>query len=93
MGQGESVGLTADFHHQAAHHRERQRHFEVKTTALACGLGQLDGATQLTHHVLHSIQADATPRDLGDLVAQAEARQEQERQQFGFTHLRHGFGR
>jgi len=47
-------------------------------------------AAQLADHVLHRIQADATARDFGDLVPQAEPRQKQERQQFLFTQAQGG---
>jgi len=93
MRQRERISLATDFHHQAAHHRQGQRHLQVETTALAGQLRQLDRTTQVADHVLHRIQADTTARHFGDLVAQTEARQEQEGQQLGFAHLRYGVGR
>ncbi|MNS25626.1 hypothetical protein D3C72_575240 [compost metagenome] len=89
--QREGIGFVADFHHQAAHHRQGQRHLKVETTALARRLLQHHRAAQLPDHVLHRIQADAATGHLGDLVAQTETGQEQERQQFLFAQLSGGF--
>lgn len=65
----------------------------MEAAALPGHLGQLDSAAQFAHHVLHRIQPDAAPGHFGDLVAQAEARQEQEAQQLRLAHLRHGVSR
>eukprot|EP00659_Diplonema_papillatum_P016151 gene16150-biopygen16266 len=93
VGQREGVGLFANFHHQAAHYRQGQRHLQVEATALPRRLLQHHRAAQLAHHMLHRIQADPAPRDLGDLVPQAEPRQEQEREQFLFAQAQGGFQR
>ncbi|MNG06207.1 hypothetical protein D3C84_894350 [compost metagenome] len=85
VSQREGVSLSADFHHQAAHHRQGQRYFEMETAALARRLLQFHCAAQLADHVLHRVQPDAAPGDFRNGVAQAEARQEQERQQLLFT--------
>ncbi|MNO75825.1 hypothetical protein D3C76_668870 [compost metagenome] len=89
--QRKGIGLVANLHHQAAHHRQGQRHFKMETTALARRLLQHHRTAQLPDHVLHRIQADATTGHLGDPVAQAETGQEQERQQLFFAQLRGGF--
>lgn len=65
----------------------------MEAAALPWLLAQLDRAAQFANHVLHRIQPDAAPGHFGHLVAQAEAGQEQECQQFRFAHARHGVGR
>ncbi len=90
--QRERIGLFTDFYHQTAHHRKRQRHFQMETAALARRLLQHHGPTQLANHVLNSVETDAAPGHFGNLVAQAEARQKQEGQQFLIAQLRCGFG-
>ncbi|MNP41065.1 hypothetical protein D3C76_1347460 [compost metagenome] len=35
VSQREGIGLVAHFHHQAAHHRQGQWHFEMEAAALA----------------------------------------------------------
>ncbi|MNF03528.1 hypothetical protein D3C80_2028660 [compost metagenome] len=57
----------------------------METAALARRLLQFHCAAQLADHVLHRVQPDAAPGDFRNGVAQAEARQEQERQQLLFT--------
>jgi len=91
--QRKGIGFLADLHHQTAHYRQGQRHFQMKATALARRLLQHHCTAQLPDHVLHRVEADATPRHFGDGVAQAETWQEQERQQFFFAQLRGSFGR
>jgi len=90
--QRKRIGFLADLHHQTAHHGQGQRHFQMKAAALARRLLQHHCAAQLPDHVLHRVEADATPRHFGDRVAQAEARQEQEGQQFFFAQLRRSLG-
>ena len=45
----------------------------------------------LLHHVLHDIESDAAPGDIGHGLLQAEARQEQELQQLAVAHAGRGF--
>ncbi|MNN23374.1 hypothetical protein D3C81_1367700 [compost metagenome] len=80
MRQRERISLTADFHHEAADHRKRQRHFQMEAAALAGLLGQLDRAAQVPHQMLHRVQANTAAGDFGHFVAHAEARQKQEGQ-------------
>lgn len=49
-------------------------------------------AAQLADHVLHGVQSDAATGHLGDLLAHAEAGQEEKRQEFLLAQLRHGLG-
>ena len=71
--QRKGIRFAADFHHQTAHYRQRQRHFQMETAALPRALVQFDAATQLANHVLNRVQTDASTGHLGDLVAHAEA--------------------
>ncbi|MCY1396069.1 hypothetical protein D9M71_110290 [compost metagenome] len=74
--QRKAIGLAADFDHQATHHRQRQRHFQVKSAALPCHLLQRDRTAQLPDHVLDCIEPDPAAGHLRDRVTQAEAGQE-----------------
>ena len=80
MRQGKGIGFFADFHHQAAHHRQGQRHLKMEATALPRRLFQHHCAAQLANHMLHRVQAHTAPGHFGDFVPQAEPRQEQEGQ-------------
>ncbi|MNP05335.1 hypothetical protein D3C76_972830 [compost metagenome] len=93
MRQREGIRFAAHLHHQAAHHRQGQRHLQVEAAALPRQLRQLDRAAQLADHVLHGIQANPAPRHLGHGVAQAETGQEQERHQLRLAHPGHRVGR
>ncbi|MNY29999.1 hypothetical protein D3C86_1640780 [compost metagenome] len=55
MREREGIGFVADFHHQTAHHRQGQRHFEVEAAALARRLFQHHRTAQLADHVLHRV--------------------------------------
>ena len=90
--QREGVGLLADLHHQAAHHGQGQRHLDVKQRSLPLALLHAHAAAQLADHVLHGVQSDAATGHLGDLLAHAEAGQEEKRQEFLLAQLRHGLG-
>ncbi|MCY1424934.1 hypothetical protein D9M71_407070 [compost metagenome] len=64
----------------------------METGAAAAALFHAHAAAQLAHHVLYRVQADATPGDLGNLVAHAEAGQEEEGQQLFLGQSRAGLG-
>ena len=64
----------------------------MKQRSLPLALLHAHAAAQLADHVLRGVQSDAATGHLGDLLAHAEAGQEEKRQEFLLAQLRHGLG-
>ena len=78
------VRLARDFDEQAADHRQRERQLQLHARAEAGFVRDAHRAAHAFDDVVHRVEPDATARDLGDLIAQRKAGQQQEFEQLRF---------
>jgi hypothetical protein len=83
VAQRECIGFARYFHEQRPHDRQRQRQLEMEVQAAAGLLGKPQATPHGTHHVLHGVEPDTAAGDLGNGLAHAETRQQQELEQLG----------